>query len=104
MSISGRYFDLGTPFQITEAIIRNNGDQIVFDFKGEDDYIYTVEVKRESGSLFRGEAISQPGGHKANVTCRVYEDRNQGKTVLVGSYWKYPNETTSYYWLVELES
>jgi hypothetical protein len=104
MSISGQYFDLGTPCQITEAVIRNNGDEIVLDFKGEDDYTYTVAVNRESGSLFRGKAISQPGGDEANVTCRVYEDRNQGMMVLVGSHWKYPNESISYHWLAELES
>jgi hypothetical protein len=86
------------------SIIRENGNEIVFDFNGSDEYRYTVNVRRVNGTLFRGTVTSQPGGDVADVTCRVYEDRNEGTTVLVGSHWKYPDETISYRWLAELQS
>jgi hypothetical protein len=104
MSISGKYFDLDIPSDIPNALIRDNGNEIVFDFDGTDDYRYTVTVKRVNGTLFKGQAVSQPGGEVAEITCRVYEDRNEGITVLVGSHWKYPSESKSYRWFVELES
>jgi len=103
MSISGEYFDLGTPASMTNAIIRENGNEIVFDFNGDDGYQYTVKIKRSSGTLFKGQATSQPGGDIAEVKCRVYEDRNEGITVLVGSHWKYPSDPKTYRWFAELE-
>jgi len=103
MTISGSYFDLGDPIEISAAIVRNNGNEISFDFKS-DSTLYTVILKREKGTLFQGEATSQPDGARADVTCRVYEDRNEGITVLVGSNWKYHSEQTNYKWMVELES
>jgi len=104
MSTSGNYFDLDIPLGMTSSIIRDNGNEIVFDFEGTDQYRYTVRVKRVNGTLFKGEAISQPGGDIAEVTCRVYEDRDEGITVLVGSHWKYPSDPKIYRWLAELES
>jgi hypothetical protein len=37
MSISGKYFDLDIPSDIPNALIRDNGNEIVFDFDGTDD-------------------------------------------------------------------
>jgi hypothetical protein len=61
MSISGKYFDLDIPANIMNAIIRDNGNEIVFDFNGTDEYRgyrYSVQVKRINGTLFKGQATS----------------------------------------------
>lgn len=104
MTISGKYFDLHDPSETTQALMRDNGNEITFDFNGEDSTQYTAQLRRVTGTLFKGKAISQPGGDMAEVTCRVYEDRNEGITVLVGSHWKYPKESVSCRWLAELQS
>lgn len=104
MTVFGTYFDLNVSAATTQAVIRDNGNEIAFDFNGQDGTLYTVQVKRATGTLFKGKATSQPGGAVAEVTCRVYEDRNEGITVLVGSHWKYTADPKNYRWLVELQS
>ena len=102
MPVNGNYYDLDNPTRnIENAIIRENGNEIAFDMKLEG-YQYTVTLCRNNGTLFQGEAISQPGNEKAQLACRVFEDRTQGLTVILGHQWRYPNGTNSS-WLVELE-
>jgi hypothetical protein len=56
MAIFGNYFDLYVPSETTQAVIRDNGNEIAFDFNGEDSTRYTVQLKRVTGTLFKGQA------------------------------------------------
>lgn len=102
MPIYGSYYDIDNPRRnITDALIRENGNVIAFDMELEG-YRYTVTIRRARGTLFQGEAISQPGNETAQLTCRVYKDPAEGLTIILGHQWRYPDGTNSS-WLAELE-
>jgi len=101
MPISGLYFDLASSLNIEGVLIRNNGNEIAFDLDVEG-YVYTVSLRRIRGTLFDGTA-KNPDGYTADVTCRVYEDREQGITILVGSIWREVGTNINERWFIELE-
>lgn len=103
MSVTGRFYDLDEGELISQAIIRQGGDEIAFDMKHSDGYQYSVLLKRNSGHIFTGRAVSHPGNEEAELTCRVYTDREEGITLISGSKWVQKGETHSYRWLVELQ-
>ncbi|MBD8088844.1 hypothetical protein IFT48_02545 [Pseudomonas fluorescens] len=103
MSAKGRFHDLDEGEAISQAVIRENGDEIAFDMRHSDGYLYSVLLKRNNGHIFTGKAVSQPGGEIAEVTCRVYVDREAGITLISGSKWVQAGESTNYRWLAELQ-
>lgn len=104
MTLTGQFYDLDNGESITSAVLRNDGSEIAFDLLHSDGCSYTVSLKRLQGSLFKGTAISQPGGDVAELSCRVYEDTSEGVTLIVGSGWRYPGSAHNYRWQVELQS
>jgi hypothetical protein len=74
MNLTGRFYDLDDGENITSVVSRNDGNELAFDLSHSDRFHYTVVIKRHDGTLFKGTAISQPGGEVAELTCRVYEE------------------------------
>ena len=103
MSLSGRFYDLDEGELISQAVIRHGGDEIAFDMKHSDGYQYSVLIKRNNGHLFTGRAVSHPGNEEAEVTCRVYTDKDEGITLIYGSKWVQKGEPQNYRWQVELQ-
>lgn len=103
MSVSGSYYDLGVGEPIKDFILRDSGDEIAFDIPHSDGYYYTVNLKRHQGTLFKGTAISQPDREMATLTCRVFEDVEEGIMVIAGSGWRYAFKPDNYRWYVELQ-
>ncbi|KPC17296.1 Uncharacterized protein AC499_0498 [Pseudomonas amygdali pv. lachrymans] len=60
-------------------------------------------LKRNNGHIFTGRAFSDPARDVADVTCRVYVDRDEGITLISGSKWVQKGETHNYQWMVELQ-
>ncbi|GAB0079392.1 hypothetical protein I4I80_02890 [Pseudomonas syringae pv. tomato] len=104
MTLTGQFYDLDDGESITSAVRRSECNEIAFDLTHSDGYSYTVTLKRLQGKLFKGTAMSQPGGEVAELSCRVYEDSSEGITLIVGSGWRYPGSTKNYRWQVELQS
>lgn len=104
MNLTGRFYDLDDGEAISDVVFRNDGNEIAFDLTHSDGYRYTVTLKRHQGSLFKGTAISQPAGEVAELSCRIYQDTDEGITLLVGSGWRYPGSTHNYRWQVELQA
>lgn len=103
MTEPGRFYDLDQGEPIKEFVVRDSGNELVFDIPHSDKYHYTVNIKRQEGTLFKGTAISQPGGDIAAVTCRVFEDVEEDLLVISGSGWKYPHKADNYRWFVHLQ-
>lgn len=103
MPITGKFYDLGESELVHQAVIREGGDEIAFDMKHSDGYLYSVLLKRNNGHIFTGQAVSNPGSEVADVTCRVYVDRDEGITLISGTKWVQKGETHNYQWLVELQ-
>jgi hypothetical protein len=104
MTLTGKFYDLDEGENISSVVMRNGGSEIAFDLSHSDGCSYTVSLKRKQGSLFKGTAISKPGGHEAELSCRVYEDTGEGITLIVGSGWRCPGSAHNYRWQVELHS
>lgn len=104
MNLTGRFYDLDDGEEITSVVSRNDGNEIAFDLSHSDGFRYTVVLKRNHGTLFKGTAISQPAGDVAELSCRVYEDTSQGITLIVGSGWRSPGSTHNYRWQVEIQA
>jgi hypothetical protein len=104
MNLTGRFYDLDDGENITSVVSRNDGNELAFDLSHSDRYHYTVILKRQDGTLFKGTATSQPGGDVAELTCRVYEDPVAKITLIVGSGWRYPGKTPNFRWQVELQA
>jgi hypothetical protein len=103
MSVTGNYYDLGASEPIKDFILRDSGDVIAFDIKHSDGYFYAVTLKRRQGTLFKGTATSQPGSETATLTCRIFEDIEEGIMVIAGSGWQYAFKPDNYRWYVELQ-
>lgn len=102
--MEGKYFEVAvSDVQTIDAVVvRDNGNEIAFDLAHRDGYMYTINLKRNNGTLFTGTAVSQPGGDMAQLTCRVFEDRTEGLTLIAGSKWESPGES-NYLWQVTLD-
>ncbi|MNJ33830.1 hypothetical protein D3C77_285200 [compost metagenome] len=98
------FHDLNEGYELQDVIKRKAGTEIVFDFwHSLDEQTYTVTLRQNNGSLYTGIATSKESDDVAEVTCRVFEDPDEGDTLIFGSKWKYPDNPTTFKWLVHLQ-
>lgn len=103
MNIGGDGEGSAQRFEVQTAILREGGNEIAIDCNcaapGDDPYVYTILIRRESHLLFRGEWVAGNTTDRSTGICssRVYS--NGSHLALIGSWTE---DGIPQQWLAEL--